>query len=878
MWDVSTKRRLTLLLVAVILSALVSLYRMGPLPHDGYREAHYGAAIDDPVVRQNLAAYLRAHYAHAVEAPDVYVTQTDDAPSGYGQGVVMWYSAWPVDADQRDVFSARGRVSAAGIPLVVDRPHNVTETPDGDDRLLDVRGDRLLYGVWVEGEMHEAVVLDFGPLHSNDVNTYEDGIAKRLESEQRFGIGQAPRRTDFVLAESSRWVEGQLIEGGFRLDVTPVRNDPTTAYGIEIDLEMRRVHPPTRGRLLHPRSEVIESDELWGDVLRRSGVVGVRRTLAMERVSRNLDDWLERQQHALFDHSSASTPIARPQASARPALEGWPPKTLRFEGKMLMPGEGRWRVPPPFDGDHDPPVRTTFVRVDSQSPYQRTHLWAFDMTRLGLQFASGVKHPRSTTGLRGSGRVAKANRDHVVAAFSGGLKGEMGAFGVIEEQRVLVPPGQGLATIVMDDKGRTRLGLWDAETLRAPWNALRQNMAALIVDGTVSPSRTPRWGKAISATDDLRLERSALGVTDSGYLVYAWSKGTTAALLGEALRRAGVKFAVHLSIDSPHGGIELYRDGVNGGRKAPGSPEMEMARGIWTGTVARDFFYLFRSGRLPQTIPQRTPNWAADEGVYRTEQWVDGIDVMARTYLSPARTGGREQATVQLVDVARLKPHFLLGVAEARRGAGRSMFSILPESPLVSWVNVGLRAPFSRHGLMVDGRVLRPPVPGRTTFAVSRNDEVFVGRYGDGDLPLDGQWRLLVQGPALVEGGKPTADAVGREGLPLVAAGRYGDRFLVMVTEPRGDRAALARALIVAGVEDAVLLGERGTSETGRTRLYFERGSKTLMASDERSALAAPNKRIGAGSALLFTGRRAPSFAAFAPTFQTLGVSAPARN
>ncbi len=878
MWDISTKRRLALLFAAVVLSALVSLYRMGPLPHDGYREAAYGAAIDDPAVRRNLAAYLRAHYAHAVEAPDVYVTQTNDAPTGYGQGFVMWYSAWPIDAGQRDIFAARGRLSAAGIPLVMDRPHNVTQTPDGDDRVFDVRGDRLLYGVWVGGKMHEAVVLEFAERTGHDAESLETGVAYRLDAEQTYGTARAPQRTDFFLGEPARWVEGELLAEGFRLAVTPDRSDSKSAYTVDVDIALRRVHPHTTGRLLHRRSETITAREAWGDVLRRSGIIGLRRTLAFERVSRTLDEWLERQQHTIFGESGALTPIARPQSTAKPALEGWPPKPLRFEGKTLMPGEGRWRIPAPFAGVSDPPVRTTFLRVDPAHSYQRTQLFAFDMTRLGLQFASGVEHPRSTTGLRGSGRVAKPHREHVLAAFSGGLKGEMGEFGVVEEGRVLVPPGQGLATVAMDRDGRARMGLWDVESLRPPWTALRQNMAALIVDGTVSPSRTHRWGQTVAATDDLRVARSALGVTDSGYLVYGWSKGTTASLLGEALRRAGVQFAVHLSIDSPQGGIELYRDGVNGGRKAAGSPDMALERGVWTGTVARDFFYLFRSGRLPRAVPRRGKTWDPDEGIYRVVQWSEGIDVMARTYLTPARTGGREQVTLHLIDIARLKPHFLLGVAESRRGAGRSMFSILPEEDLVSWMNVGLRAPFSRHGLMVGGRLLRPPVPGRTTFAVSREDDVFIGRYGEAAVPLDGQWRLLVQGPALVEKGVPTVEAKGRAGLPLVGAGRVGDRFLVLATEPRGDRAALARALILAGADEALLLGERGTSETGRTRLYFDRGAKTLMASDEREALVSPNRRIGAGSAMLFTGRRAPSFAGYAPTFQTLGVQAADRN
>jgi hypothetical protein len=169
-------------------------------------------------------------------------------------------------------------------------------------------------------------------------------------------------------------------------------------------------------------------------------------------------------------------------------------------------------------------------------------------------------------------------------------------------------------------------------------------------------------------------------------------------------------------------------------------------------------------------------------------------------------------------------------------------------------------------------------VYGRATLAVNQDNEVFIGNYGKDPVPSEGQWRLLVQGPALLEGGALTPEATGRAGLPLVAAGRVGERFLVLATEPRGDRAVLARALRLAGVREALLLGDRGTSETGRMRLYFQRGSKTLMTSDEREALEAPVTTVGAGSALVFTTGSAPSFAEFVPTFKPIPGVAARRN
>ena len=878
MWDISTKRRLTLLVATVVASAIISLYRMGPLPHDGYLEAQYGADIDDLVVRKNLAAYLRAQYSHAVEAADVFVTRTDDAPMGYGQGVVMWYSAWPVDQARRDVFAARGRISASGIPLVVDRPHNITRTPDGDERTFDAAGSRLLYGVWVDGKMNAAVDLEFD-LKGGRFGTGREGtVAHRLGAEQAFGTEFLPRRTDFVITQPARWVEGELLAHGFRLKVRKRAQREANPLTVEVDTNAWRVHPSNAGRLLHPHSQEDSPQAVLGDVLRRSDIVGVRRILAMEQVGRNLSDWLVQQEHSMFSDPADQLPVAKAHASAKSALDGWPPKDVRLQGGTLMPGEGRWRVPEPLVGIHDPPVRATFLRVDSDRSFQRTHLFAFDMSRLGLQFAAGTEHPRSTTGLRGTGRVDDAYRDQVLAVFNGGLKAELGRFGVIEERRTLVPPTPGLATVAVDPEGHARFGLWDAPTLESPWTGMRQNLAPLIVDGFVAPIRTHRWGQAVASLDETRVERSAIGVTASGYLVYGWSRATTAALLGESLRRTGVEFAIHLSLEDPQGGIEFYRDGLDGGRFAAGTPTMQFERAAWQGTVNSDFFYLFRSGRLPSAMPARADDWANDEGVYRVVQWSAGIDVMAESYLTGARVGGRDQVTLRLVDVARLRPHFVLGFAESRLGSGPAMFSSLPKAPILSWLNVGLRAPFSRHGLIVGGRLLRAPVHGRATLAVNQDNEVFVGKYGPNPVPSDGQWRLLVQGPALLEDGVLAPGAKGRSGLPLVAVGRVGDRFLVLATEPRGDRAVLARALLLAGAKEALLLGDRGTSETGRTRLYFQRGAKTLMTSDEREALEPSRTNIGAGSALVFTAGSARSFAEFVPTFKPILELKPPRN
>lgn len=847
MWRALLPRRALLLALALAAAAGASYFRAGSEPPGGYQRAVEGG---DPAeaLRANLVAHLADRHRLSVDPVDLRVVDDPRAPPGAGRPVAAWFTA--AVAGHADLFSLRARVSPAGVPVALSSPHNVSRTPEGDELLLDADADRVLFAVRVGERIPAVTRLDFGDAGA-DERPWTARLAATLDARQAFGTDRRPRRLDAVLAAPTGIIAGRLDGDGLRL----------TTDAAEIAIADGVVGPPGAAEVLPDAPPDPAPLALAADALRRAEVIGARRVLAVEETLLTLADWLRGQRHRLFPTAADRLPVA-PLVDVPPGSGGWPPADVPL-GAAGLPGEGRWQSVE-GEAEGDPAALQTFVRVDPERPFARTHLFAFDMRRLGLHFVAGAREPRSSTGVRGSGRIPAAHRPRLRAAFDGGLPAVHGRFGAIESGRVIVRPTRGLATVVTDPDGHAGFGLWDAEALPPPWTDLRQNLAPLIEAGEVEPRTVRRWGGRVAALDDVRTARSALGLTAEGVLVYGWSASATAERLGEALRRAGVVFALHLDLGAERTGLALFRPDGADLAAARGAPEMAPSPDRWLGTSARDLFYLVRADRAPAPIPLDAP--APDEGRWRPIQRLDGVAVMASTWIDGARVGARRQVPLLLLEAERLRPHAVPGLAEIRPGAGAAPAGLGLPGPPLAWLDIGLRAAQSPYGFVVAGRTWRLPQPGLMTFAATEAGDARIGRFGD-EVPVDGAWRVLVQGPALLADGAPAEGSADRGTMPIAGLGRRADGRLVFGADLDGDRAALAAALRLAGAIDALLLGERGTADTGAHRLYFARGDRLWTARPPTGALEPARLAAGAGSALVFTGRRPPPSARILPTF-----------
>lgn len=818
------------------------------------------ASDAEPVAR--VAAALTASTGLSVDAATLQLMPLADGPLGAGAPTAAYFVTRVADDRPRDIHRARLRLAENGTPLVHGPVTNLTRTPDGDEQLLDVTLGCVLYANAVAGRPTGAVLLDFERPPPRPESGTLVGLLAAVAAWQAYGTTDAPARYDVVLDAPARTLTGRCTEAGATLTVDE-------QVILSLDRAKPALEPAGAASLLVGGPPPMEVFSLLADALRSSDVVGTARVVALEAALFDVRDWLARTRHGLFPSTDDHRPVSAPFRLPAAKVTGWPPGPLSVPTLDGTAGEGEWTSPldvPPAEAD-GPAVLRTFLRVDPERPYERVYLFAFDMRRLGLHFVGGTSDPRSTTGVRGRGTVAREHRDQLVATFNGGFKVEHGAFGAVEGGRVIVPPAPGLATVALDASGRARFGVWDQDgVVPGEVVGLRQNLPPLLAAGVVNPQRMHNWGQLVARLDASQTPRSALGVTDGGVLVFGWARAASAELLGEAMRRAGVQFALHLDMNPAHTGLELYAGDTAEPTVVRGADEMDFRERRWLGTDARDFFYLTRTPR-----EQRGPSEPHDLGVATPE----GPD-----------------APVRLWRLDAVRPQSIPGLAEpapATREGPAPRIVKLPAAP-VFWIDTGVRpGNAAGYGLVVGGRVWRSPVPGELTLTVDAEGAARLDIWPEGGDAT--RFPELLQAPPLLRAGTivartredadelhapgevaaPTERAPTDPEVPVgvVAMGQDAQRRLLLAAGTGTSPAGMARALRDAGAVDAVWLTGKSTAESGRVRFFQLLGEKLFQSDRPLGRKEPADLRPKAGSVLVFTARPAPPRARFVPSFRT---------
>lgn len=789
----------------------VSRFRGGPIG-----DASPGDPDDRALVRANLAETLGLLLSQAV-SPDVVewadAPGNDEAPSALGAPIIVWCVAQPPGEAAVDVFRVPMRLGRTGIPVAVGAAVNVSRTPHGDERLLAWAPERAVWGVGLDGHLTTLTYVDLGV----DTTPPELGFATRalarVAARQAWGLPRSPRRLDVQLVEPTRGVTATLLPEGATLALSP----ETT---LTLNAKTGALEPAGWGRVQTGSADSGEWLSLLADTLRHSALVGTARVVALEASLFQLRDWIERARHALFPTAADREPVGASVDVPSAHLDQWPPPPLPVPGTVpgseAFEGEGAWASPVP----ERPTVLRTFLRVDPARPYERVYLFAFDMRALALRFVAGTRDPRSTTGVRGTGRIVEEDKPGLVAAFNGGFKIEHGAFGTVESRGVVIPPTPGWATVAVDTDGRARFGVWDVDgALPESVFSLRQNLPPLIADGLVNPTRVRQWGQLVARLDAEHTPRSALGVSDGGILLYAWSLAASADQMGEAMRRAGARFAMHLDMNPGHTGLSFLAPGEPPAGPprvlGAGAPEMDHRADRWSGVETRDFFYLVERSHMGSSVTATArPDEPEDLGTARLTE---------------------DEPAVRVWRFDRLTAALVPGVADTAQSTEPPRALRLPAPPR-AWLEVGLRARDDAFGLIAGGATLVAPKVEAMTWWV---DEVGVPRMGRWTRRPEPWPRDLVQGPVLVDAGRlvqaldvavvATPIAPGEAapesmvGLGLDAAGR-----MLVAVGPAGSPSALARALVDRGAVHALSTTQRSTPETGLLRKLALEGDRLV--------------------------------------------------
>ncbi len=220
--------------------------------------------------------------------------------------------------------------------------------------------------------------------------------------------------------------------------------------------------------------------------------------------------------------------------------------------------------------------------------------------------------------------------------------------------------------------------------------SVRQTPDAIL--GWTEPAQHPLAGASQS------VERSALGLTGSGQLVYAWSGRAPAAVLARALEMAGCTFAVPLAGGPAPAGFAYL------GPAEAASTEMSLPVERLAERSANDVFYAVLRAGGPPPLPVGGGAFAADGGRQPSPAWLPAVQQAVVVSLG---------AQVHLTAFApgRLSFRLRAGAKEPATKAVAALPTALPEGePARLLAVVGLAAGRRRgaRGLIIEGAVGLP--------------------------------------------------------------------------------------------------------------------------------------------------------------------------
>jgi len=632
-----------------------------------------------------------------------------------------------------ELYRAFVRLSPEGRVLGVLRLRNLSQTDLASESGLRAHARHALFVS--ESETGEAIltVLDVDGERGrsgNFVDRIELGLTRYLEKGTASGLGEC----DVVLPEklSELHVAQQDKTLRLRLD------------GRAVELDLAGLFDPnsqeTHGLTILRRSSQAPPLGHWAADVGRA-LLGPAAVASMEELALSVSDRFARAGYRLThrDPGPAKTTLERPPAvdEATTTIH-FPPAALPSPWPKPEAGEGHWvpfatdLMPAALSGGSAPLMRT-FVRPDPERPYVRAELVAIDTTRLDLGLRAGYEDPRPRTGPPGSGHVPDDPRvySRIVATFNGAFKTTHGAYGMKAEDRVLVPPVAGAATLRIDSSGAVGLGTYRPEqgpTVAAQRldeaPAYRQNLDLLLQGDQLLPTGRVDWGDHLVGSTVVA-ERSGLCVRTDGHLVYVWSQETTARTLARAMHMAGCVRGMHLDMNPGHSTFAAHRIESFQPLRTTGrllSPAMHAKATRYVRWSPKDFFYLAHRDPYPRSDAAALLSFAPSPGHQPAPPELPALILGQRT------VAGIE-LEIERVDQGRLTLSLAVGTDEV--GVPKPESAPSPSSTaLVAW-GIGHATLGSRPGLSQADRPLLAHDRRFATLVLPKTGGAYVKLPGD---------------------------------------------------------------------------------------------------------------------------------------------------
>lgn len=244
---------------------------------------------------------------------------------------------------------------------------------------------------------------------------------------------------------------------------------------------------------------------------------------------------------------ASSAPVtAAPGAPAVAAVHA----PLASLAGAALPGEGLFHVV--VSTSTGPAVQVAYLRPDATHTSYLSAVMLLSSRRLRLVQHPGYADPGHPSWWSQPDSLPPAERVGLAATFNGGFKLADARGGYYADGRTVGTLRPGAASLVVYRDGHADVGAWSSRVDMTPdVVSVRQNLDLLVDDNRVAPSAADAahstWGATLGGGDFV--ERSGVGVTADGDLVYVAGAALSAQSLGQLLQHAGAVRAMQLDIN-----------------------------------------------------------------------------------------------------------------------------------------------------------------------------------------------------------------------------------------------------------------------------------------------------------------------------------------
>lgn len=609
----------------------------------------------DPDEATKLTVHKALEKTGYTPSPQTASTKLLTASEGrWSQEEIALVRAIPPGGSHTDLIRVDLTRSPGGLPVRLGLPFNLTKTASAHEEIVYQKDATVLAKIHNQSGTLGLLALDFEGEPASLTATWSSLDQKKnlvsnwQETGQTAGLGRQqirfaePLRTLDLQEKaplSLAWNEGTPHEGGMTLSrglgAPPVfLGDPKT-YSFQPQIKGERPH---LGWLV--------------DTVRDLSFVGPEKIAALEDYAFHKLDWIKRTRQDLQSDDLVEAPILAAAttppkdlkrlennaqgkgwqvAGTRPEHRIWPPKNGDPIFKDPGPGEGVWV---PLQGlvkesfDQSTLFYQSWLRPDPERRFARVSVTAWDPSRLHLGVVAGTREPQSTTGLKGSGQIPRSPGllPRVVAAFNGGFQTKHGPYGMISDQKELIPPAGDAATVSTTRDGQILLGTWPSNGEPKPpgrkslkpgesapdWvQSLRQNLEPLVAENKFNPFKRRKWGSTAGKNvDKSHTVRTGICLLEGGGLAYFFGSDVSAETLGKTMVAFHCDYGVHLDMNAGHSGFEFYNvkddqgEDFEAHRMIAKMWHMNFPRYIKRD--GRDFFYLYLRPQPSQRLQKLT--------------------------------------------------------------------------------------------------------------------------------------------------------------------------------------------------------------------------------------------------------------------------------